>query len=638
MPKNVQKYSMLRVAVGVALLLACFSTTVVEHRSVSGSTIVSGQILTDTTWTVANSPYVVSESVLVSENVTLTIEPAVIVEFGQGKVLRVEGRLTGLGADGAQIVFTSNQATPSPGDWGGLQFTASSGGNILQHCIVEYAGWNGLAALLVQDQSANIDRCVIRENGSFGLRIEGPFATVTNSTICANGGNGLYISASSVSVSNNVIYGNNAARGGGIYLAAASGVIAANEIRDNRVSGDGGGVYVSGTLATISGNVIGGNTASGDGGGIRFEGTLGKVTANVIKSNTTTGDGAGIYFKGTSGSITANVIEGNMASGNGAGVYLSGGYNLFSSNTVSSNSATAYGGGLCVLCGNCVSANTIQTNHTGMDGGGVCLVSTSSCKGQTTIIANSIAGNDSTGKGGGLSSIGDPRFWDNNLVGNSPFDLAVRDAYGTEHVGCANNWWGVCDGAVIQTHIWDWSDSLNLAVVDVWPWKESPVTVDVANHTPDQPVGVEAPLLDRDLATLTSSEFSDPDSFDLHIASEWQVTANSGDYSSLLFDSGVNWNALLAIRVGAGKLAYSTTYFWHVRYMDSRGAWSEYSSELSFTTTENPKAKKSKGETGACACTQAGGNTSTVGLLAPWGVLGLCTTAGLYLARRLRKR
>jgi len=86
--------------------------------------------------------------------------------------------------------------------------------------------------------------------------------------------------------------------------------------------------------------------------------------------------------------------------------------------------------------------------------------------------------------------------------------------------------------------------------------------------------------------TLQASAFSDPDG-DGHAASQWQVTTTSGDYSSPVFDSGEDATNLTSITLSTA-LSSGTTYYWHVRYKDDNAlpAWSDYSSETSFTTKD----------------------------------------------------
>jgi PKD repeat protein len=84
--------------------------------------------------------------------------------------------------------------------------------------------------------------------------------------------------------------------------------------------------------------------------------------------------------------------------------------------------------------------------------------------------------------------------------------------------------------------------------------------------------------------TLQSSAFSDPDTGDTHYASQWQITITSGNYSSPVFDSGIDTINLTQIFLPLGQLSYDTTYYWRVRHQDSYGNWSNWSEETSFTT------------------------------------------------------
>jgi Leucine-rich repeat (LRR) protein len=85
-------------------------------------------------------------------------------------------------------------------------------------------------------------------------------------------------------------------------------------------------------------------------------------------------------------------------------------------------------------------------------------------------------------------------------------------------------------------------------------------------------------------ATLLSSTFSDLDAGDTHAASQWRVTATSGDYSNPVFDSGTDATNLTSVTIPPGTFGPNTTYYWRVRHQDYYGAWSSYSRESSFTT------------------------------------------------------
>jgi Tfp pilus assembly protein PilX len=106
---------------------------------------------------------------------------------------------------------------------------------------------------------------------------------------------------------------------------------------------------------------------------------------------------------------------------------------------------------------------------------------------------------------------------------------------------------------------------------------------------PDQPANVSPADGSSSISltpTLQSSPFSDPDTGDTHAASQWQITTTPGDYTVPVFDIGADLSNLASITIASGLLSSSTTYYWHVRYQDNQGAWSECSTETSFTTLD----------------------------------------------------
>ncbi|HEX6641854.1 MAG TPA: DUF6531 domain-containing protein, partial [Thermoanaerobaculia bacterium] len=109
---------------------------------------VSGDVTSNTTWTLANSPYVVTGTINVQSPAVLTIEPGVIVKFETGASLLVQAgaTLTANGTSTSPITFTSYKddsaggddngdgttTTPAPGDWNTLGYagyTDISGGH-----------------------------------------------------------------------------------------------------------------------------------------------------------------------------------------------------------------------------------------------------------------------------------------------------------------------------------------------------------------------------------------------------------------------------------------------------------------------------------------------------------------------------
>ena len=173
---------------------------------------VGGPIDTDTTWTLAGSPYIVVSPVLVMEGVTLTIEPGVTVRFNSHKALPVYGELIAIGTSENPITFTSNVGT-NPGDWDYIVFTDTSvdavydvdgnyvSGSILKYVNIEYAGGASLAdnngALRLNASGPFITYTTVRNNAINGIMaFNNPITLkMTHNSITENAGAGIYVTS-----------------------------------------------------------------------------------------------------------------------------------------------------------------------------------------------------------------------------------------------------------------------------------------------------------------------------------------------------------------------------------------------------------------------------------------------------------
>ena len=107
--------------------------------TVNAQTNVHGGIYNNTTWTLANSPYVVTDTIVVFPGVTLTIEPGVTVKFEDGKYVEVrQGSLIASGTASDSITITSNSASPTKGIYRGFVFN-NPVAITTDYCIFKYA-------------------------------------------------------------------------------------------------------------------------------------------------------------------------------------------------------------------------------------------------------------------------------------------------------------------------------------------------------------------------------------------------------------------------------------------------------------------------------------------------------------------
>ena len=80
--------------------------SVILHFSLFGQTNVSGLINADATWTASASPYIVTNNLLVSAGVTLTIQAGVTVKIKSDKTVQILGEINAIGSLNDSIIIT----------------------------------------------------------------------------------------------------------------------------------------------------------------------------------------------------------------------------------------------------------------------------------------------------------------------------------------------------------------------------------------------------------------------------------------------------------------------------------------------------------------------------------------------------
>jgi hypothetical protein len=156
-----------------------------SENSVSrASTTISRLTLTeDLVLTRLGSPYFVSEEIIVPENISLTIEPGVVIKFEPrtycGPRIKVEGKMQAQGGqeDQQKIIFTSSKEEPVAGDWEFLEFKNSQL-QLLENVVLKYGGrlcgkgpYVVYGQIFVDGGDLTIKNSLIAESPTQGIRL-----------------------------------------------------------------------------------------------------------------------------------------------------------------------------------------------------------------------------------------------------------------------------------------------------------------------------------------------------------------------------------------------------------------------------------------------------------------------------------
>lgn len=505
---------------------------------VSGPTEVGGPISSNTTWSLAGSPYIATSSIWVMPGVTLTIEPGVTVKFNDNLGMLVDGQVVARGTSRSLVTFTSSRSSPASGSWAFIKFTDSSvdatfdedgtylSGSILEHAVVEYAGSTGNGAIWLDCAAPFISRSIIHDNSRSGV-----YATYSPK----------------LQIVGNTIYGNTASPwGGGIFALAGTVVISGNSGHDN-----GGGIFVYGIDATSI------------------------ITCNTVVGNTApTNSGGGIAVYSNPAAFDHNNVFGNT------GYDL---YNLDSSNITATDNWWGTADAVAVAA---EVYDFFKDASKGVVVYNPCLTTPASCAppspptglvptpGVSTVSLSWNANSEADIAGYKVyydTDSGLPYQGTDANEGDSPIDVGNVTGFVLSSLG------STCYLAVTAYDA-DGNESWYSEEVNGTPVQPAP---------PNQPNNILPAEGATDIAVtpaLQSTDFSDPDAGDAHTASQWQITTAPGDYSGPIFDSGTDTVNLTRITIPPGILSYGTAHSWRVRHRDSYGVWSEWSAETTFTT------------------------------------------------------
>jgi hypothetical protein len=167
---------------------------------------IRGKRLLDNTTLTADKPYLIYDSLIVSEGKTLTIKSGCKLYFHNNANLIVYGNLNAIGTAEKPIVLRGDRldnikfATPFPynnvaGQWGGVYLLGSSGNHILRHVIMN----SGYVGIYFSNQDRNIiptleiTNCRIHNFLLYGLVVQNGNVQVSNSEISNSSSYSVYL-------------------------------------------------------------------------------------------------------------------------------------------------------------------------------------------------------------------------------------------------------------------------------------------------------------------------------------------------------------------------------------------------------------------------------------------------------------
>lgn len=230
MRKQIYVFAILLIMVFSIFNFACKIFPVVK------ATYVEEPITEDTVWTLVDSPFVISNDIMVYPTATLTIEPGVEVRFGGNFSLTVTGQLFANGTS-KPIMFTSNKMEPQEEDWGAIVFNGIEKSTLI-NCFVKYAT-NGI---LVENGNVEVRDSFVTVSQNGIVAINGKL-DIQNTTINGCSQDGINAKNSEMTVLNSLIMEN---KGNGICIDGDG----PTTIQLNTIMANGNGILVTGTVTS----------------------------------------------------------------------------------------------------------------------------------------------------------------------------------------------------------------------------------------------------------------------------------------------------------------------------------------------------------------------------------------------------
>ncbi len=283
--------------------------------SMFAQTQVSGGIYQNTTWNLAGSPYLVTGSIVVFPNRTLTIEPGVQVIFtadmtfntGNYLYLEIRGTLIADGTPNIPVVFTSTDTTTGFYNWEGIRIKGSQGGTVQMNHFELHNSWYGIYNDITQPGvSYTFDECYFRSN-NYALQLNADLI-YNNCTFESNGvGQAAQIQYGSLTATNCMFSNNICSFTWSNNINVTNCTFVGNQ---NNIIGSPGNIQNCQFLNNTFGFAESSNINVND---CYFEGNTTGIEGNsncVITNSTFLNNGVAIKI-GDAGTVSKNQINGN---------------------------------------------------------------------------------------------------------------------------------------------------------------------------------------------------------------------------------------------------------------------------------------------------------------------------------------
>lgn len=494
------------------MAIMVFSSIMVFNQA--AATNVASLIATDTTWTLAGSPYTLTGPTAVNKGITLTIEPGVKVYLND-YYIQVNGTLIAVGSDsrhitfdGGSIYFTvaSNGWDRQKGIGNRIEFSEIKNTNLGSDNAIKLAN-NVITGDLILGDNSILSNNEIKASRTItvgdsaeitGNTVKGIFETgdrvvISNNSMDSGGQAGDYelTTGTTCTISGNTITGPAAIPSRPGSIREYNGTIhtgAQSVIANNNIYGT-----IAGSPSEIRGNTIIGGGLLGDDPApiytVWIESNYCQIMSNLIRSTT------GKAIQARSASLKDNYILGEVfISSDSKSAFIE--YNTITGDISGGNSyknnrilgSIQAFGSMCTIISNLVEGNIYGATE------GQELIKDNKVIGGQIAGAGTIQNNIITGGSGNGITVGTaPTIVELNtisqkskailvyggsqvIIRNNNFEECSVNIWllGSGDLDASNNWWGTTDEQAINDSIHDFKNDFNLGKVTYKPFLSSP--------------------------------------------------------------------------------------------------------------------------------------------------------------------